>query len=299
MNGFHLPEDRLPRFFPFPESLLNEDLTFAEFRVYLLLLRRSFLSARNPRWVDGEGRVYLYYPIKDLAKALDRGETCVKSALKTLEEKDLILRVSQGLGKCSRIYVKFPAEEEPYDPMTDAPCGLGTDAMPDPAADAPCGPAADAPCDLGTDAIPGPAAVTPSDPAAVTPSDSERGGKVTPSNIERRERKDPEREEEKGGPSPAEAQSADCSEDGTGDSQAGKGEPAPVGTPSRPRRGARNGSPRLLRVFAMTVARRRSLMAPAGENYPFPLKPAVDWFKMAVSKNGRENQKCLHSWTKR
>ena len=98
MNGFHLPEDHLPPFVPCPESILTIDMSLTECRIYMLLLRRSFLSARSERWVDSEGRVYLYYPIRDLARAVRRSETCVKAALAALEEKDLILRKRQGTG---------------------------------------------------------------------------------------------------------------------------------------------------------------------------------------------------------
>ena len=135
MNGFHLPEDRLPPFLPCPESILTLDMSLTECLVYLLLLRRSFLSARRPQWVDADGRVFLCYPVKELAKALKRSETGVKKALNGLEKKDLILRVSRGTGKANRIYVKFPSDEEAVDTMDT--CGedtkgtCGADTMPD------------------------------------------------------------------------------------------------------------------------------------------------------------------------
>ena len=135
MNGFHLPEDRLPPFLPCPESILTLDMSLTECLVYLLLLRRSFLSARSPKWTDGDGRVFLYYPIRELAGTLGRSETSVKKALNRLEELELILRRSQGRGKANRIYVKFPSDVEAVD--TTGTCGEdtkgagGADTMPD------------------------------------------------------------------------------------------------------------------------------------------------------------------------
>ncbi len=119
MNGYHLAGDRMPPFVPFPESLLKTELTMAECLVYMLLLRRSFRSARDDKWIDGEGRVFLYYPIRELAAALGRSETGVKKALQGLESRDLIRRKRQGRGRPNRIYVKLPSELEVWEEMTD------------------------------------------------------------------------------------------------------------------------------------------------------------------------------------
>ena len=176
MNGFHLPYDHLPLFLPYPESLLTMDMSITECRVYMLILRRSHLSARSERWVDGEGRVFLYYPIRDLARALRRSGTSVKKALNALEEKDLILRLRQGAGKPNRIYVKIPMEEGPWDPETDAMGVSGTDTLPSPGGDTP--------------GVPG------------------MGGKVAPSKKDREERKAEDRRRERSAPVPARGERA-------------------------------------------------------------------------------------------
>ncbi len=175
MNGFHLPYDHLPLFLPYPESLLTMDMSITECRVYMLILRRSHLSARSERWVDGDGRVFLYYPIRDLARALRRSGTSVKKALNALKEKDLILRVRQGAGKPNRIYVKIPMEEGPWDPETDATGASGTDTLPSPGGDTPGVPRMD--------------------------------GKVAPSKIDREERNAEERGKDRPAPDPAPGES--------------------------------------------------------------------------------------------
>ena len=176
MNGFHLPYDRLPRFLPCPETLLTMDMSITECRVYMLLLRRSFFSARSERWVDADGRVFLYYPIRDLALALRRSATSVKKALNALEEKDLILRLRQGAGKPNRIYVKFPMEEDPYDPETDAGDVSGMDTLPSSGGD--------------TGGVP------------------RMDGKVTPIKKDREERKAEDRGRERSAPVPASGEHA-------------------------------------------------------------------------------------------
>ena len=112
MNIFRTPETPRPLHLDFPMALLTEDLSAAEMLVYMLLLNRSNLSARGGDWVDGRGRVFVWYPIHSLAEALGRSEAGVKKALNGLEKRDLILRQRQGWGMPSRIYVKLPRGKE-------------------------------------------------------------------------------------------------------------------------------------------------------------------------------------------
>ncbi len=101
----------MPSYLILPRSLLKLKLTATELLVYLLLLDRARLSFRSHAWWDKKGRTFLYYPILDLAEAIGRSDTAVKTALRQLEEKDLIHRVRQGQGKPNRIYVKMPDAE--------------------------------------------------------------------------------------------------------------------------------------------------------------------------------------------
>ena len=110
MNHYITPDTQMPGYLVFPRALLQLELTAAEISVYMLLLDRSRLSVQNEKWIDGEGRAFLYFPILELARAIGRSDTAVKNALRSLEEKDLISRKRQGLGKPSRIYVKLPED---------------------------------------------------------------------------------------------------------------------------------------------------------------------------------------------
>ena len=111
MNIFRTPETPRPIHLDFPAALLKTDLTSTEMVVYMLLLNRSNLSARRAGWTDGEGRVFVVYPVAELAEALGKSEAGVKKALNGLEKKDLIARRQQGQGKPSRIFLKLPQEE--------------------------------------------------------------------------------------------------------------------------------------------------------------------------------------------
>ena len=55
--------------------------------LYALLLDRSTLSQKN-KWQDGEGRIYIIYPIAEMiAEILDKGSTTIKGALNELERR--------------------------------------------------------------------------------------------------------------------------------------------------------------------------------------------------------------------
>ena len=56
----------LPRFLPYPYFLLKMDLSQTAKLLYALLLDRSTLSQKN-KWQDGEGRIYIIYPIAEIA----------------------------------------------------------------------------------------------------------------------------------------------------------------------------------------------------------------------------------------
>ena len=84
--------------------------------LYGLLLDRMGLSAKNG-WYDGQGRVYIYYPLEEIQQDLNCGHD---KATKLLVELDsgkgigLIERIRQGQGRPTKIYVKrFTTREVP------------------------------------------------------------------------------------------------------------------------------------------------------------------------------------------
>ncbi len=120
MNRYLTTATVMPSYVILPRALLRLDLGNTELSAYMLLLDRARISFQNRGWRDGEGRAFLYYPVQALARDLRRSETAVKTALRRLEEKDLILRKRQGQGRPNRIYVKLP-EEESWAPAPERP----------------------------------------------------------------------------------------------------------------------------------------------------------------------------------
>ena len=95
----------------YPKFLFDmTDLSETARLVYILLLDRARVSQAKCGWADEHGNVFIYYPIRDLAKAIHKSEMSVKTALSALEKCGLILRKRQGVGKANRIYVKLPVD---------------------------------------------------------------------------------------------------------------------------------------------------------------------------------------------
>ena len=73
-------ETIIPSYLPYPRFLLKMDLSQTAKLLYALLLDRSTLSQKNG-WQDDEGRVYIVYPIAEMAEILDKGRTTIQDAL--------------------------------------------------------------------------------------------------------------------------------------------------------------------------------------------------------------------------
>lgn len=114
------PESNLPVYLMYPRFLLALDMNDTAKMVYLLLYDRARLSMQNG-WLDGEGRVYVYFTEEHLADALRRTEATIRTAMNTLEQLGLILRKRQGAGRPNRIYVRIPKAAQTYDRKFDTP----------------------------------------------------------------------------------------------------------------------------------------------------------------------------------
>lgn len=111
MTRFLTPDCPIPPYMAFPRFLLDqENLSETAKILYTLLLDRARPSQKNDGWTDGQGHVFIFYPIRSLAEAIHKSEMSIKTALTALEKEDLIARKRQGAGLPNRIYVKFPPE---------------------------------------------------------------------------------------------------------------------------------------------------------------------------------------------
>lgn len=96
----------LPPYMMYPKFLLAQHISETAKLIYVLLLDRARLSATKHEYTDRNGRVYIYYPIEDMADDIRKSRTTVKNAFAALEGSKLIVRVHQGIGQASKIYVK-------------------------------------------------------------------------------------------------------------------------------------------------------------------------------------------------
>lgn len=103
-------QSKLTRFAPFPLQLLDYPLSMTARVQYSLLLDRTMLSQRN-RWLDEEGRVYIYYPEEELCKAMRLRHSAVRQAMRELENNGLITRRRQKGERARRIYTRVPVED--------------------------------------------------------------------------------------------------------------------------------------------------------------------------------------------
>ncbi|MBR4027280.1 MAG: replication initiator protein A [Lachnospiraceae bacterium] len=108
---FLTPTMQLPPYMAFPRFLLDKvQLSETAKIIYMLLLDRARLSMKNDGWTDEQGYVFLFFPIKKLAETIHKSEMSVKTALRVLEQEELIVRKRQGVGLPNQIYVKIPLE---------------------------------------------------------------------------------------------------------------------------------------------------------------------------------------------
>lgn len=98
--------ENLP-FVKFPQFLFTLSISLSAKLVYALLLDRAQLSKENG-WTDEQGRVYVIYPVKELAVSIGYSERAVKTALNELDEAGLLERHRSGFSAASRIFIHQP-----------------------------------------------------------------------------------------------------------------------------------------------------------------------------------------------
>ena len=104
-------KQKLLNYMALPRSALDMGLSDSAIILYALLLDRAKLSSnKGSEWIDENGDAFVRYTIEHLSETMHKGTSAVKTALKQLEEKHLIRRVHQGIGKANLIYVMVPAD---------------------------------------------------------------------------------------------------------------------------------------------------------------------------------------------
>ena len=107
ISDYLKPNMPLPQYLPYARFLLNTDLSHTAKLLYTLLLDRATLSQKN-NWVDNQGRIYVIYPLSNLAKDLDCCISSVTRSFAELEKAELAERVRYGFSTPSHILLKVP-----------------------------------------------------------------------------------------------------------------------------------------------------------------------------------------------
>jgi len=111
LTHFLTTDTALPAYMAYPKFLLDiTDISETAKLIYIVLLDRARISQAKGGWTDENGNVFIFYPIRDLAKTIHKSEMSVKTTLSALEKQQLIFRRRQGVGKANRIYVKLPVD---------------------------------------------------------------------------------------------------------------------------------------------------------------------------------------------
>ena len=107
ISDYLKPNMPLPQYLPYARFLLDADLSHTAKMLYTLLLDRATLSQKN-NWVDDQGRIYVIYPLSNLAKDLGCCISSVTRSFSELENAQLVERIRSGFSKPSRILLKVP-----------------------------------------------------------------------------------------------------------------------------------------------------------------------------------------------
>ena len=106
---FYGQSGELFSYFRIPKALFQDSrfrqLSTDARTLYGILLDRMSLSVKN-NWLDGQGRVYIIYTVREVQESLCCAEHKAVKLFRELEQADLIERKRRGLGRPSLIFVK-------------------------------------------------------------------------------------------------------------------------------------------------------------------------------------------------
>ena len=81
--------------------------------LYSLLVDLMHLSEENPKYHDSGNKPFVLFPVERVAVVFRIGQTQARQTFKELETAGLIVRIQQGCGKPSRIYLPKVTDGKP------------------------------------------------------------------------------------------------------------------------------------------------------------------------------------------
>ena len=91
--------------------------------LYSLLVDLMHLSEENPKYHDSGNKPFVLFPVERVAVVFRIGQTQARQTFKELESAGLIVRVQQGCGRPSRIYLPKVTDGKPTGKTDGKPTG--------------------------------------------------------------------------------------------------------------------------------------------------------------------------------
>ena len=101
----------LPPCMPLPRAALRLPVSSTAKVMYARLLDEILTNGIE----DSNGILFIRFPVTELAAALSRSPQTCKRSLNELEQAGMVMRVRQGVGEVSHMYILLPKENSAYE----------------------------------------------------------------------------------------------------------------------------------------------------------------------------------------
>ena len=101
----------LPPCMPLPRAVLRFPVSSTAKVMYARLLDEILTNGIE----DSNGILFIRFPVMELAAALSRSPQTCKRSLNELEQAGMVMRVRQGVGEVSHMYILLPKEDTDYE----------------------------------------------------------------------------------------------------------------------------------------------------------------------------------------
>ena len=101
----------LPPCMPLPRAALRLPVSSTAKVMYARLLDEILTNGIE----DSNGILFIRFPVTELAAALSRSPQTCKRSLNELEQAGMVMRVRQGVGEVSHMYILLPKADSAYE----------------------------------------------------------------------------------------------------------------------------------------------------------------------------------------
>ena len=108
---FMIASTPLPPCMPLPKAMLRLQVSNTAKVMYARLLDEILTRGTE----DSNGILFIRFPVMEIAAALSRSPQTCKRSLNELEQAGMIMRVRQGIGEVSHIYILLPKEDTAHE----------------------------------------------------------------------------------------------------------------------------------------------------------------------------------------